>query len=254
MRLVRETSKTSMNTCVISDLANRINISFTADNQVDAPVHGWVFYESQIEYKSAALACDEEIDGFSRDDVEVFLEHLFQNIEGVPISAYEAWQILQQCILSAQKGDQGDIDSIIAELSTHTSLFSRSIAEKQQTLKRKTRESSKGDLKSLAGNTFTQLLDRKGFLDILGDSAYMKDLQTTNIGPSVHSRGWKPSFPLLPSRAFQAIWDSFTFTSTGNITSWKLQCPTVISHMMENIGPLHGVLNPEEFKKQCPQS
>jgi hypothetical protein len=212
-------------------------------------MHGWVFYESQIEYKSAVLGEDEEVEGFSRDDVELFLDHLFQNIEGVPISAYEAWHILQQSILSLQKDEQGDIDSIIAELPTHTSLFSRSIAEKQQPLKRKTRESSKGDLESLANNTFTQLLDRKGFMDILGSSTYMKDSQTTNIGPSVHSSGWKPSSPLLPSKAFQSIWDNFTLTSTGDIISWRLQCPTVISHMMENIGPLHGVLNPEEFKK-----
>lgn len=207
-----------------------------AENRVRAPIHGWLFFQSQAEYSSSKDSFTEKIDGFTPDEIRLFLDELLEQVAGIPISAFEAWHILQRCLIEAQNSASQDIKCLINQLPLHTSLFARLVEEKRQENKRKDRDDSRKHC-----NDLSALLKQKGFFPLLYEHQNSIIVREENIGPTIAATDWKPASSLGPSRLFLEIWDSLTCSGDRQILSWTLKSPRMLSDILTNVGPLQPI-------------
>lgn len=206
-----------------------------ADNRIRAPIHGALFHQAQAEYNRSTNSCTKNIDGFTGEEIGLFLIELLEQLTGIPISAYEAWHILQRCIIEANADKRHSIKSIIGSISDHAFLFSRPIHMKQKGNKRKDRDDPRD-----GSNDLVDFAELKGFIDAF--SKYQDDIiEDRNIGPALSLSGWQPTSSLGPSPSFMQIWDELGNPPGKRVLSWTLASPEDLSDILYFIGPLQTI-------------
>ena len=214
-----------------------LTCSSPTDNQIRAPIHGTIFHQAQAEYNDTSSGnVSSSQDGLSREEIGLFLTEMLEQLIGIPVSAYEAWHILQRCIIEVRDDQKEDIKSLIDCISDHTYLFSRPITWKPIGNKRKERERSGNDSNELA-----DFLRLKGFFPALSEHQNDIIAQERNIGPALSSFGWRPTSSLGPSPLFMDVWDSLESPGDRQILSWTLKSPTDLADILYFIGPLQPI-------------
>lgn len=213
---------------VMASLENVTDIQFhvCADNRVEAPMHGSLFRASQLEY--ANNFSENRAIGIPEQRVESFLKQLLESSPGFPISAYEAWSILQRCLVDERQNvDEDHVAHDLEGRIPHLEGIKGYLPE------RHTSRNAKINSKS-----------EKPDLSTLIELMQMLPTASENVNPpqdhQTEVQG-KTAWPCLPPEQFLRIWHSIDHSQHGSILSWKLQSPALMAERLSHARPSNKV-------------
>lgn len=180
----------------------------------------------------------ENIDGFTPAEIGVFLRELLGQLCGIPLSAFEAWHILQRCLIESSSTQGEGIQRLIECLSDHTSLFLRPVELEPKDNKRKQRDCGRA-----CSNDLEEFLSLKGFFSHSEHLDGIINSQKGDFCTSFSDSEWVPTSSLLPSRLFLQIWDTLDSHPGERFLSWTLKSPGDLADILYSFGPLHSIEN-----------
>ncbi|WPT11352.1 hypothetical protein PSENEW3n2_00000791 [Picochlorum sp. SENEW3] len=201
------------------------------DNRLDAPMHGSLFCASQLAYHAGhERFSDTHVMGVSKERVASFLKQLLESSPGFPISACEAWSILQRYLLHQKQSTDDkqaahDLECIIPHLDGIKGF----LPEKQTS-----RNTRKNKTIAKENNELSTLLELM----------QVSSLTLENVHPSQDVQAETSdeiAWPILPPKQFLRIWDSVNYSQHGKILSWKLQSPGLIAERLSHARPASNV-------------
>ena len=217
-----------------------------------APLHGWVIHEAEKEYQAILAEDVNPKDGVHgnecnlNDDIEMrkeLLKKLLEHLDGVAISAWEAWCITNDC-LAAMKKDS-DAPSADTYLKNFADSFSDYVQKSTVATKRKAtdldfsygRDRTKLNFRvNREGNksqeeSFLAFLEFHGFTPPPSGLDIVKE-DSVNLGVKLGQMEWKPTHPLLPDRQFLNMWNGIEAqVKGGQIASWMTMDPETCDKM-----------------------
>lgn len=189
-------------------------------------MHGSLFRASQLEYHTEhERFSDKHVMGIPKERVASFLKQLFENSPGFPISAYEAWSMLQRHLLHQEQSSDGknaahDLGGIVPHLEGIKGFLPE----------RQISKNAKTNTKSKEKNELSTLLE---LMQV--PSAALEETSPSQDGQA--ERTDETAWPILPPKQFLRIWDSVNHSNHGRILSWKLQSPGLIAERLSHAGP-----------------
>ena len=177
--------------------------------------------------------------------IEMLLAELIENLPGVPISAWEAWSILDECF---QRHGEKNIDEMMLFIRSQAASFAKSVdtfrgSKKEENpkdrfsstlldIRRVSKKSSHGK------DDLLNLMMYKGFIPLPPGLDDPTNPNCGNLGSQAESLGWQPRVPLLPDRAYMDIWDALQDSTKGEINSWVCSDTVYNSMVQPDISPL----------------
>lgn len=216
--------------------------------EIQAPLFGWLCHQISRETDDTSKKAQDSVpckDSDRNEFIELLLAELIENLPGVPISAWEAWSILDRC-LQLYKDDT--IDEMIPYIRSQAASFAQSVdtfrgSKKEENTKDRF-SSSLLDIRRVSKKSSHKKDDLLNFMIYKGFFPVPPGLDDPtvpncgNLGSQAESLGWQPQVPLLPDRAYMDIWHALQDSTKGEISSWVCSDTTHSSMVQPDISPL----------------
>jgi hypothetical protein len=208
--------------------------------EIKAPLFGWLCHEISQEIDATSNENQYRIYGGHSDRnelMELLLAELIENLPGVPISAWEAWSILDLCL---QLHGGANIDEMMLFIRSQAASFAKPVDTFRGSKKEKDPKdrfsSSLLDIRRVSKKSshgkdeLLNFMIYKGFIPLPPGLDDPTDPNCGNLGSQAESLSWQPRVPLLPDRTYMDIWDALQDSTKGEIRSWT--CSDTIHNSM----------------------
>eukprot|EP00890_Picochlorum_soloecismus_P000778 jgi/Picsp_1/1700/NSC_05174-R1_---NA--- len=216
--------------------------------EIQAPLFGWLCHQISRETDNTPNESQPSVAGGQSDRnelMELLLAELIENLPGVPISAWEAWSILDRCL---QLYREDLIDEMMPYIRSQAASFAKSVdtfrgSKKEENTKDRF-SSSLLDIRRVSKKSshrkdeLLNLMIYKGFIPLPPGLDDPTVPNCGNLGSQAESLGWQPQSPLLPDRAYMDIWNALQDSTKGEISSWMCSDTVRNSMVQPDICPL----------------